>query len=152
MQISVYLFIHFSIRLLTYPPFHLSSAYGGSHEAHPVGYSEEQQLPAELHVSHDCTGPVIVAIGLVTFVMAGVPEGILSVDDLAIFDDFFPYIEVPFANAPSNQRGNFFRPRSTQFCLEARQWREPLDSRVPKFQIEKQVHITHYVYTVSDHA
>lgn len=35
----------------------------GAHEAHPIGDFEEQQLPAELHVSHGCTGPVIVAMG-----------------------------------------------------------------------------------------
>ena len=65
---SIYPLIYLSTRFSTYPSFPPSISPRlpiGAHEAHPIGYFEEQQLPAELHVSHGCTGPVIVAMGLV---------------------------------------------------------------------------------------
>ena len=96
-NISICLFIHLSIRLSTCPSFPPSISPRlpiGAHEAHPIGYFEEQQLPAELHVSHGCTGPVIVAMGLVMLGMGDfLPEkwgdSLPLMDDLMIwwFDD-----------------------------------------------------------------
>lgn len=126
------LFIHLSTRFSTYPSFPPSISPRlpiGAHEAHPIGYFEEQQLPAELHVSHGCTGPVIVAMGLV---MLGMGDFTWKMRGFSLlngwFDDLMIYHNVPhwtchklgFHLQTHPAINGVYTSRSTLFCrLEA---------------------------------